>query len=64
MKREDVEHFLNKKVYIICEFSIGKPIFYTGTVLTINDDSIVINDKYNNRVAIALGSIKKVEEEQ
>jgi len=63
MDKQDVQRFLNKRVQLVCVFGIDSPsIYYTGTIVGVNDECLVIHDKFNRDVSISLDSIKKVEE--
>jgi hypothetical protein len=63
MKKEDVLPFLNKKVHLVTLFGDNpNPIFFMGLVLKVNEDSVVMRDKFNLLVTVSIDSIKKIEE--
>jgi ribosome maturation factor RimP len=63
MKREELTQFLGKKVKITSVFgNNSEPIFYSGILKQVGEESVTIIDKFNMVVAISLDSIKKMEE--
>lgn len=59
--KEELSKLINKKVRLTCIFG-KEPIFYTGVIISVNDNNVMILDKFQKRVIISLDSIKKVEE--
>jgi ferredoxin-fold anticodon binding domain-containing protein len=58
----ELKNFVGKKVKITCIFGNVEPIFYSGVMKKVNDDSITLLDKFSKNVIISLDVIKKVEE--
>lgn len=58
MKREDFNLYHNKKIKIFLKNSFQ----YTGQIIKVNDESVVINDKFNKLVTISIPEISYVEE--
>jgi hypothetical protein len=61
-KTELLKKFIGKKVLLTCVFGNSGPIFYTATIKTIHEDSVLVVDKFGKELVIDLDSIKKVEE--
>jgi len=53
------EYFLNKPVFI----QLKKGDCYTGKVMCIGEGFVVVLDKFNERVAVALSEVSKIKEE-
>lgn len=58
MRKEDLQQFLNKKIrlYLIND------MHYSGRIDSVNDNSVIIIDKFGNLVTIVLGRISHIEE--
>ena len=56
MDKKTIEKFLNKKVKIQLKNSYG----FSGKLLTVEDDHIVIDDWKNGEMALDLGSISTI----
>lgn len=56
MKSEEIRLFLNKRIRI---FLIGN-ICYTGHIQTINEDSILIKDKFQNDILLNISDIQQI----
>jgi small nuclear ribonucleoprotein (snRNP)-like protein len=59
--KEEMEwsSWLNKQVFI----QLKKGDCYTGSVLSIDENFVVVLDKFNERVGLALSEISKIKEE-
>ena len=61
MRKEDVEYFLNR--FVIAIHQDGDTEGYVkGVVLTISEDSIVVENSRGQRCVLALKSLTKVRE--
>lgn len=58
MKREDLEFYEKKKIKII----LRNTYQYTGVIKKINEDSIVLLDKFNKYITISIPDISQIEE--
>lgn len=61
MKKEDFTTFLNRRIKLTCVFGSGSPIFFTGSIIKVGEESLEFLDKFNKPVLISLDDIKKVE---
>jgi ribosome maturation factor RimP len=59
---DELKSFVGKKVKITCVFGSVEPIFYSGVIKKVNDNSVTLLDKFSKNVIISLDAIKKVEE--
>lgn len=76
MKKEDIQSYFvsRKKVHLTCIFgeqnSINDPdpknitriLYYEGFIQKLNDEILIILDKFNHLVTIEIANIKKIEE--
>ena len=58
MKYENVKKYKDKKVLIL----LKNKFRYSGTITTVNEDSIVLNDKYGQDVLIDILDISVLSE--
>lgn len=56
MRKEDLKIFENKKIKIFLKCNIC----YTGRILKINDDSVLILDKFNSEILINLSDLGQI----
>jgi len=56
LTKADLQTFLNKKIHITTQWGYH----YRGKLLIISDSCIIMNDKFNESVTLALSSIASV----
>ena len=57
--REEYQAFLKKKVKIVVKIN-NVPYYYTGKVISVNEDSLTIIDKFNSNVLIKFDDISQI----
>jgi len=62
MDYEFVKKFLNKRVKLSVAVSQNDFNYYTGKIVIVNPDYLVILDKYNTEVGVSLDTIKQISE--
>lgn len=65
MRQEELSFFVGKSVKINCQFSEladAMVMFYTGTVLSVSQDSLRMRDKFGKLILVSLGTIKGIQE--
>ena len=60
MKKEELELFLDKRVKVVKQTDDGKAFIYTGTLIKLNDESLLLLDTYDKHVVIAYFTITEV----
>ena len=58
MKKEEAINLLGKKIQVV----ISNQFRYKGKVLQVNEDSLVVLDKFSNKVSINLNEIVVLQE--
>lgn len=61
MDSNDLVPYLNKRIQIVININ-NSTLFYTGKIEELNDDTILIIDKYNKLVTLSYSNIVKVQE--
>ena len=61
MKKEDLEGLTEKRIQLTCIFGNSEPIFYTGFIKFLREDTLEFEDKFFKRIIISLENIRKVE---
>lgn len=57
---DGMKEFEGKRVYVLLKSNRN----YTGTVLSVNDSFLILNDKFGNRVSISISDIEVLEEQR
>ena len=59
MNKEDAEKYLNKNVVIF----LKRGLKWTGEILSVNENSVDVLDKFNNPATISLEDISVINQE-